>query len=827
MPGLSPAATVQVRLSLARALRAAGSHAEARAIYRELLEVTELRPSERLELRLQLAHAAVQGGDATQARAGYAAIAADAAVPPYGRSYARLLMARCDLAQQAWGAAKAEYERLLQDPQVPDSHQLEARERLAEVARLEAGRPADDPTQSRTPVPPLAPAVLTVWVAPTGSDDGPGTVARPLATLQGARDLLRARRAAGTLPVGPVVVKVQPGEYVLAQTFSLEARDTGSEASPISYQASERGTARFTGGVSLTGFRPVTDPAVLARLPEEARGKVMQVDLRARGVSDFGQLKPHGFGFGAVPHTELYCNGRPLTLARWPNDGYVKTGPVAEPATADRSKPVVFGYEGDRPARWGQAKDAWLFGFFKYLWADAAIGPITIDAATHRFQSPVVPNYGVVPGAPYYAYNLLEETDQPGEWYLDRTSGIAYCYPPADPGTATMQLSVLSQPMVSLKEVSWVRLEGLLFELGRADGIIIEGGEHCLVGGCTVRRLGGTAVTVRGGKEHGVLGCDLYTLGRNGTSIAGGDRKTLTPGGHFVENCHIHDFSRIDRTYTPAVWMDGVANRIVHNVFHDSPGHAMRIEGNDHVIEYNEIYGVIYDSDDQGGVDMFANPSYRGVRIRYNFWHHIGAGDDTPCGQAGVRLDDAISGVVVYGNVFYRCSGGGFGGVQIHGGKDNMVENNVFVNCKNAVSFSAWGPERWKSFLAGQGMQQTLHQTVAIDKPPYSTRYPALARLAEDEGVNGVWRNLVVNCGGFLARDRGVQQVLDNVLVAGDPGFADAAQMDFRLKPTAAVLGESGFRPIPFGEIGLYQDAYRASWPVPRARAEHYKAAGQ
>jgi hypothetical protein len=65
----------------------------------------------------------------------------------------------------------------------------------------------------------------------------------------------------------------------------------------------------------------------------------------------------------------------------------------------------------------------------------------------------------------------------------------------------------------------------------------------------------------------------------------GGDRKTLTAGNINVENNWVRDFSRIDRTYTPAVLMDGVGNRIAHNLFHDAPHHAIRLEGNDHIIE--------------------------------------------------------------------------------------------------------------------------------------------------------------------------------------------------------------------------------------------------
>jgi hypothetical protein len=206
---------------------------------------------------------------------------------------------------------------------------------------------------------------------------------------------------------------------------------------------------------------------------------------------------------------------------------------------------------------------------------------------------------------------------------------------------------------------------------------------------------------------------------------------------------------------------------------------------------------------------MFGNPSFRGVIFRYNFYHDIANRFNRPCGEAGIRLDDAICGVLIYGNVFYRCSNALFGGVQIHGGKENVVDNNVFVDCRHAVSFSPWGKDRWKTFLASKEVVEALTRAVDIAKPPYSTRYPALARLAEKPDVNMVWRNLAVGCGDFLLRDGGNEDLADNYLTSQDPGFADAKKLNFQLKPGAAVLDRFGLRPIPFDQIGLYQDELR------------------
>jgi hypothetical protein len=258
--------------------------------------------------------------------------------------------------------------------------------------------------------------------------------------------------------------------------------------------------------------------------------------------------------------------------------------------------------------------------------------------------------------------------------------------------------------------------------------------------------------------------------------------------------------SRIDHTYTPAVLLEGVGNRLAHNRFHDVLSSAMRVEGNDHSIEFNEIFNAVTESDDQGGADMFGNPTYRGNVYRYNYWHHIGnwraVGDQPKCGQAGIRLDDAICGTLIYGNIFEHCSAGklGFGGVQIHGGKENIVDNNVFVDCAAALSFTPWDSKRWREFVA-----HSL-ESPEIDPALYLLRYPALAALPDHANVNSVWRNLMVRCGETLRRAPPAVEALDNVALK-------EGEMNFQ--PGNPLFHHPGFAPVPVEEFGLYEDAYR------------------
>ena len=730
--------------------------------------------------------------DAGKRHEAFLAVSRDAAAPPQVRALALIGAARTadapDKAAAIWG-------QLAADAAAPVGYRDEARRRVAA---------ANSGPTCRVELPSLPEPAVVLHVAPQGDDKAAGTEAAPLATLGGARDAIRRLRAdrGGTLPAGGVRVAVHGGSYSMADTFALTAEDSGSAAAPIVYQASPGESPILAGGVRIAAWQPVSDAAIRERLAAAVRDRVREADLAQLGVRDFGDATD----LRRAP--ELFIDGVPQTLARWPDEGFVATGEILGTETfavwgsIQGCRDGKFKYVEERPSTWTDEPDVRLYGYWFWDWYEEfqKVAGIAADAKTFTLAKPYS-QYGYRRGQRYRAVNVLRELDRPGEWYLDRRSGKLYWLPPeGDAWTrAAATVSVFARPFVQWENVEHVILAGLTIEDGRGDGIHVRGGGDCVIAGCTLRRLGGDAVVVQGGRRQTVFGCDLHTLGCGGARVAGGDRTTLEPGGHVVENCTVADIARLKRTYAPAVHLDGCGNRIAHNRFERIPSSAMRVEGNDQLIELNEIRHVVEESDDQGGLDMFGNPLYRGVVIRWNRWSDITGG--THCGAAGVRLDDMISGVTVHSNVFERCGAVQFGGVQIHGGKENVVDNNLFVDCFAGLSFSRWGEKRWREssarFLEDAG------------KPPYATRYPDLARLNETPDVNWVTRNVFVRCGSVFLRDGGIQQAALNAALDGpfDPRvLTDAAAIaqDPRL---AAVLAA----PLPLDQIGPYDHPWRAA----------------
>ncbi|MFZ4396602.1 MAG: right-handed parallel beta-helix repeat-containing protein, partial [Kiritimatiellia bacterium] len=732
---------------------------------------------------LRRARAAMKARDYTGARKS-AAVAAEPAMAVDSRSLACLYIAESYVQEKNFAAAKTELAKLLAIPNGAEGHRWEARERLREIERLQAGQPAVEPAAARTVVPAVAKFAAELFVSPDGNDKNAGTRAAPVASLVRARDLVRQLHGRGER--GAIAVNVLAGEYPLTASVELSAEDSGTAQGPVVYRAVQPGKTVLYGGRRLTGFKPADDPAILARLPEEARGKVQRCDLRALGLTDYGRLAMRGFSQPCPPPTvELFVNGKPMTLARWPNTGFVGIRKLVASGNKQAGTPSIIEYADDRHARWAQAKDPWLFGYFNRLWADATIAVSKIDPANRTvvcndaYQATWTSNsegMNTHEGIQYYAFNLLEEIDLPGEWYLDRETGVLYLYPPVELAGAAVELGMFSAPMMTMTNVTDIRLEGLTFDLGRCDGLALMDCRRVLIAGCTVSRMAENGIRIRGGETNGILSCDIHTIGRRAIELIGGDRETLKPGRHFVENCSMHNFGRIDRTYTPAVQLEGVGNRVVRNRIYDCPSSVMRIEGNDHVVELNDIRNAVRESDDQGAIDMWRNPTYRGIVLRYNRFTDIGrvGAGAMAHGQAAIRPDDAISGVLIYGNVFVRASRGRFGAVQMNSGRDNIIANNLFIECAQGIT-GGWN--------AGNGAWQELRAS----KPPpdfitsalYLSRYPAMATMLTTSGNNYAWRNVFYRSGA--TGDPGNMDYGQR-----DPGFVDAAKGDWRLKPDAA-----------------------------------------
>ena len=690
---------------------------------------------------------------------------------------------------------------------------------------------------------------VCIYVSTLAHGKANGTAADPYPTLGAARDAIRRLRVAQGLPPGGVIVWVQGGEYRLTESLQFSQEDSGSAQSPIVYRAAAGTPVCLQGGTRLdpSAFTPVTEPGVRARLTEAAREHVVQIDLRGQGVTDWGAFSSRGFGRPITPsHLELFFNDQPMTVAQWPDAGqFAKitgfTKPIKNEWGIESAGDLTgaFSYEGNRPQCWAPSDNIWVHGYWAHDWANSYERVRRLDPVARTVETaPPHGNYSFTKSQRFYFLNILEELGQPGEYYVDSERGILYFWPPAPLAGADILVSVLGEPLVALQDACHLEFHGFTLEAGRGCGIRIDGddevviagyppvaasrssriggGNGVVIAGCTIRNCGTWAVQIAGGTHHTVAGCEIYGTGDGGIDVNGGDRATLTPCNHSVLNNHIHHFARWSRCYVAGINLAGVGIRIAHNRIHDAPHTAILFWGNDFRIENNEIYRVCLETGDVGAIYTGRDYTFRGNVIRRNFIHHLGG---LGMGSVGIYMDDCVSGTRIEENIFWNCQHG----IMLGGGCDFVVANNIFVNCKPAISPDARGLS-WLSMV--NTIMKPRFEVMRPDQPPYSTRYPEIAavapHLAAGKGVpalnNHVERNLCWHCSAWMPGDNGANGITErNNLVGVDPHFIDEAFGIFSLRPESPAWA-LGFLPIPLDEIGLVVDRYRPAVP-PRVQA--------
>lgn len=677
----------------------------------------------------------------------------------------------------------------------------------------------------------------TLVVSPGGSDRGDGTLRKPFQTVE------RALSEAATLKGDTIHIRLRGGTYALSKTVDV------SNASQIIISPWNGEAVTFTGGAPVPAkqLRKVSDPAVRDRLRPEVRDLVREIDTRALGI-ELTDLMPKGFGRPSMPGwSELFIDGKPMTIARWPNDSMVLIGKVHEAGIGEHRKEgnlPVFEYNEDRPSQWKSAKGMWIGGYFAHGYANDIIGVDHIDTTQHTIHVAHHTVYGFMTGAPWrrwFALNLPEEIDLPGEYVLDQPGGKIYFLPPTGSDLDDVYISTLETPMFMFAGCRNVTLRGVTLEYSRGMGVYIEESDGVRIDSCVIRNLGYVGVCIgrgdtdsnnldgkdqpthpdgvpgvvgtlqnrmygdvlfnrRGGTHNGISNSYLYQLGAGGVSLGGGDRATLTPAGNYVENCRIHDFNRIEKSYRPGIWIDGVGNRISNVEIFNAPSMAILLHGNDHLLEYCDIYDVCREVDDQGAFYYGRDPAEQGNRVQYCYFHDFSSAHRV----SATYHDDGACGMEVFGCVYFRS---GTIPVLIGGGHDIVYRNNIFIDMPMAIHIDnrmeGWG----RGMLDPDGIVDQRLKAVRFTEPPYATAYPKLPHYWE--GTPRVPRgnvfagNLFYKIGRLLNGSPSWADWSNNWMTNQDPGFADPENPLAGFVPDAAIYRMiDRFTPIPFERIG-------------------------
>jgi len=681
---------------------------------------------------------------------------------------------------------------------------------------------------------------LTLYVAPDGKDSWSGTLPRPkadgrdgpLALLAGARDAIRRFRASTPEAARRAVrVVIAAGTYWLQEAFVLEPRDSGTPEAPVVYEAAPGARPIFSGGTPIRGWKKGPGELWQASIPQVARGEWY--------------------------FNQLWVNGQRRGRARTPNDGYftiVRKGPPAvDPATGAETPQdrTAFVYRPGDIRPWPDMEDANVVVF--HSWEVSRLRIARVDEENHivHFTGPAwwpFETWG--PGQRYYVENVREALDTPGEWYLDRRSGVLNYYPlPGEDMAKTEVIAPRLRRLVELRGdsrlglcVEHVTFKGLTFchadwqlePQGHSDpqaavtvpaAVMADGARDCVFEDCEIAHVGEYGIWLRQGCKHNkIVRCRIHDLGTGGVRIgeAGRANEDEAESSHnVVDNNHIYDGGHV---YASGVglWVAQAShNTISHNDIHDFNYSGMSIGWNwddapnrthHNVIEYNHVHHVMNRMLNDGGA-IYTLGTSPGSVIRGNVFHDV-----WPYSAIGwgIYLDATTNGYLVEDNVVYNTLSGGL--MYNNGGHENVIRNNIFAFSAEYALWPYW-ERRPNTFVRNivymtQGVlfipwaENTLRQRIDAGEPLGEWDY------------NCYWRTGQPDLRFFRHPfDEWQAMGLDKHSVVADPRFVNAEEYDFRLQPDSPAL-RLGFRQIDTGRAGLYGDP---AWVAEPKRIAHPK----
>ncbi len=647
---------------------------------------------------------------------------------------------------------------------------------------------------------------IELFVSLEGDDImGDGSIENPYRTLERARDEIRTLN--GLIPAKGAVVYFREGEYPITNTMEFNDQDSGVDGVHVVYSAYGDEQVKFVGGVAVETDKMAlvdsSDP-LYNRIPQEVRSSVYSIDLSQYNI-ELRDLQSVGHGASGYktfpeifpdvnlddPYFSVSFNGTPMTLARFPNEGYIQVSTVVdtgeyvrawypdmilngkgheyEPGMEDETFKFTSSYITSSQLKSWEAsiyddgRGAWMIGYWGSAFSDLSVPIGSIDSNSITSGLPSL--YNLTSRSDFYVYNLIEELDIPGEWYIDQSTDpehpTLYFAPPTGTDMSSTSNSLviptLDDPMFEFYQSDYIKLVNIDVEGANAGVFNIEGGTNNVIRKTDLYNTNGKVGSIIDSeneiaKDNGFEMCS-FTHIDGGISMSSGDEMNLERGYNYVENCTFTDFSRVTKTYNPAVSLNGVGNRITNSVFSDSPHNMVMFEGPETVIEFCEFFDGVKTAGDQGAIYTGRNTLNRGTVIKNSYFHDIF--HSTSVENSGIYLDDAKAGVEILDCVFENTSQG----ITLGGGRDDILIGNTFINLSVGIVTSPAGYiGQSANFQHGLGLICNSADYDNMTEVPWSDpnsaygRFDHLAEIFDDNMMAGKYSDIIDNT--FINMDK-------------------------------------------------------------------------
>ena len=694
-----------------------------------------------------------------------------------------------------------------------------------------------------------------IFVSAVGDDSGDGSEEEPLKTLEKAIDVANEMREDSDKLIE---ILLREGTYSVTNTIKIINSQKDDPLLKISAYQDEKVTINAGVDIPLSAMSIADSDFTNAIIDKPNAGSVLQYNLKDAQIEDLGEisLRGHLISDEKEAQAELSLNGEVQKLAGWPNGEY--TGlikPTDSNEYGKRTKSGIangcsFQVNYDRPSQWSKPEQAWLSG---------TIGPnYEFDYyPVSRFDSEEKRVY-LSRGAlekyytgPYYRFeNVPEELDEPGEYYIDRQSGMLYFYPPEDAPKDSVLTITMSTPtldvsgkapnsMFRIENSKNIVFENLIFKGGRGSAITGKNNSNIQFINCEINSFGENGIRFDASTDIKISDCKIHDVGQDGILfVSCGNYKTLSPSNIVVSNNDIYNFARLERSYKTGIDFGYrcVGATAANNHIHNGPHAGMIFYGVNNDIYGNEFDNLVTEFSDMDA--LYCNnsnyPWERGNKIHNNYFHDIGKSSMNGRHQINVRAirtDNRGCGLNIYENLFYNIGDGGNGngnngiGAITAEGTRNRIFNNLFVDCNEAyfntlqykeIENADDGTLYPDTVINSSGVEvaNTINGAKVADLkkqmenylPVYGKQFPELYNYFYEHPnmskTNEFKNNMIINIAIPLSNFNGTQneegfrgsQMLTaasgNYVSTSDPGFVSYDNGNLELSSSATLLVE-------------------------------------
>ncbi len=558
----------------------------------------------------------------------------------------------------------------------------------------------------------IANTMFGVYVSPNGNDNNSGSALNPV------KSIIKAIELSEKASVIHKTVYVHGGVYSMEDTILLDS--TNENLTIKAFCGEDVKITRDT-FISAEEFDIVENFDSLS-FPESVQGKLMVTDLGDMNLDEIADCTDHDGGLPSNPekkyYYQVYQDDVLQTLARFPN---------GEKKEMYNNSSEVGGYDNtEKLALWSNTKNAYLYshGSSGYDISRNHITGTDVENKKINFEGTSTRAYA---NGAFFVYNLPEELDVAGEWYIDEDDKLYY-YPLK--GFTGINFVASEKPFIKMNDTSGISIEGIDFEYTRSSAIIADNVSNILIDNVTIHGVTGSGIYMTHAKDITVKNSELHDIGTAGIFLTqnqsqNGETDLFHPANYVITNNHIYDYSNIRSTHKPGIYVSAAVAEISNNTVHGSNHAGIMFAGCDINVHHNDIYEVMRETSDIGGIYCGGSYNQRGIKIDSNFMH------DMFDYVFPFYCDDIISGVEVTNNIIKdnRYTG------QFSAGRDNTFSGNKVIN-SGYLNYTndASGTGGWRSPSPTQ-IQVTILDKIAdgtIDEALWREKYRGFGEFLDE-----------------------------------------------------------------------------------------------